>query len=162
MPSSVVLPDRQAPHIYSEQEIIDLLAAARQLGPAPGLRGIVLRDVVRPACQYRDADFRGAGADQRRRSTSSRECSPFTWPSSANRARFPCIPAPWKPCAFIAGGVIWPAYPHRTRLPSSSAREVVGRECPWATGKCVASSLSCANGWAGATAAPTMPRASMT
>lgn len=35
------LPDRQAPHIYSEQEIIDLLAAARQLGPAPGLRGIV-------------------------------------------------------------------------------------------------------------------------
>ncbi len=35
------LPERQAPHIYSEQEIIDLLAAARQLGPAPGLRGIV-------------------------------------------------------------------------------------------------------------------------
>jgi integrase len=35
------LPERQAPHIYSEQEIIDLLAAARKLGPAPGLRGIV-------------------------------------------------------------------------------------------------------------------------
>ena len=35
------LPERQAPHIYNEQEIIDLLAAARQLGPAPGLRGIV-------------------------------------------------------------------------------------------------------------------------
>ena len=35
------LPERQAPHIYSEQEIIDLLAAARQLGSAPGLRGIV-------------------------------------------------------------------------------------------------------------------------
>jgi integrase len=31
---------RVAPHIYSEQEIIDLLAAARRLGPAPGLRGI--------------------------------------------------------------------------------------------------------------------------
>lgn len=30
---------RLAPHIYSEQEIIDLLAAARRLGPAPGLRG---------------------------------------------------------------------------------------------------------------------------
>lgn len=30
---------RLAPHIYSEQEIIDLLAAARLLGPAPGLRG---------------------------------------------------------------------------------------------------------------------------
>ncbi len=35
------LPERLAPHIYGEQEIIDLLAAARELGPAPGLRGIV-------------------------------------------------------------------------------------------------------------------------
>ena len=35
------LPERLAPHIYSEQEIIDLLAAARQLGPSLGLRGIV-------------------------------------------------------------------------------------------------------------------------
>ena len=31
---------RLAPHIYSEQEIIDLLAAAHNLGPAPGLRGL--------------------------------------------------------------------------------------------------------------------------
>ncbi|MGZ8172895.1 MULTISPECIES: tyrosine-type recombinase/integrase [Methylobacter] len=31
---------RLAPHIYSEQEIIDLLAAARRLGPSPGLRGV--------------------------------------------------------------------------------------------------------------------------
>ena len=30
---------RLAPHIYSEQEAVDLLAAARRLGPAPGLRG---------------------------------------------------------------------------------------------------------------------------
>lgn len=35
------LPERQTPHIYSEQEIVDLLAAARRLGPAPGLRGMV-------------------------------------------------------------------------------------------------------------------------
>lgn len=35
------LPERQAPHIYSEQEVADLLAAARRLGPAPGLRGAV-------------------------------------------------------------------------------------------------------------------------
>lgn len=35
------LPERQTPHIYSEQEVVDLLAAARRLGPAPGLRGIV-------------------------------------------------------------------------------------------------------------------------
>ena len=31
---------RLAPHIYSEKEIVDLLAAAHRLGPAPGLRGI--------------------------------------------------------------------------------------------------------------------------
>jgi len=31
---------RLAPHIYSENEIVDLLAAAHHLGPAPGLRGI--------------------------------------------------------------------------------------------------------------------------
>jgi len=35
------LPERQAPHIYNEQEIVDLLAEARRLGPAPGLRGAV-------------------------------------------------------------------------------------------------------------------------
>ena len=35
------LPERQAPHIYSEPEFVDLLAAARRLGPAPGLRGVV-------------------------------------------------------------------------------------------------------------------------
>ena len=32
------LPERLAPHIYNEQEIVDLLAAARRLGPAQGLR----------------------------------------------------------------------------------------------------------------------------
>ena len=35
------LPERQAPHIYSEQEIVALLAAARRLGPTPGLRGAI-------------------------------------------------------------------------------------------------------------------------
>jgi integrase len=34
------LPERQAPHIYSAQEIEDLLAAARRLAPRPGLRGL--------------------------------------------------------------------------------------------------------------------------
>ena len=33
--------ERQAPHIYSEPEIVDLLAAARRLGPATAPRGIV-------------------------------------------------------------------------------------------------------------------------
>ncbi len=35
------LPERQAPHIYTENEIVDLLAAARRLGPTPGVRGLV-------------------------------------------------------------------------------------------------------------------------
>jgi integrase len=35
------LPKRQAPHIYHEQEIVDLLAAARRLGPTPGTRGVI-------------------------------------------------------------------------------------------------------------------------
>ncbi len=35
------LPERQAPHIFSEEEIVDLLACARRLGPASGLRGAV-------------------------------------------------------------------------------------------------------------------------
>jgi integrase len=33
------LSERLAPHIYTEREIVDLLSAARRLGPAPGLRG---------------------------------------------------------------------------------------------------------------------------
>jgi len=35
------MPKRLTPHIYSEQEIIDLLAAARRLGPVNGLRPLV-------------------------------------------------------------------------------------------------------------------------
>jgi integrase len=31
--------ERLTPHIYHEQELVDLLVAARRLGPAPGLRG---------------------------------------------------------------------------------------------------------------------------
>ena len=34
-------PERLAPHIYSEQQVVDLLAGARRLGPAAGLRGAV-------------------------------------------------------------------------------------------------------------------------
>lgn len=33
--------ERLAPHIYTDQEIVDLLAAARRLRPTPGLRGAV-------------------------------------------------------------------------------------------------------------------------
>ena len=36
------VPGRMAPHIYREQEIVELLAAARQLGPPGGLRPAVI------------------------------------------------------------------------------------------------------------------------
>ena len=39
--------DRLSPHIYQEQEILDLLAAARRLGPAPGLRGATYEALFR-------------------------------------------------------------------------------------------------------------------
>jgi integrase len=35
------MPKRLSPHIYTEQEIVDLLATARRLGPSPGLRGAI-------------------------------------------------------------------------------------------------------------------------
>jgi integrase/recombinase XerC len=36
------VPGRMAPHVYREQEIVELLAAARQLGPPGGLRAAVM------------------------------------------------------------------------------------------------------------------------
>ena len=36
------VPGRMAPHVYREQEIVELLAAARQLGPLGGLRAAVM------------------------------------------------------------------------------------------------------------------------
>lgn len=57
---------RLAPHIYSDQEIVDLLAAARRLGPTPGLRGATYEALfgliastglrVSEAVHLRDAD----------------------------------------------------------------------------------------------------------
>ena len=57
---------RLAPHIYSDQEIVDLLAATRRLGPVPGLRGATYEALfgliastglrVSEAVHLRDAD----------------------------------------------------------------------------------------------------------
>jgi len=40
------LPERQAPHIYSPEEVRQLLAAARELGPSPGLRGLIYETLL--------------------------------------------------------------------------------------------------------------------
>ena len=62
------MPERQAPHIYSEQEIVDLLAAARRLGPAAGLRGVVFETLFGLIACYRAA-------------ASARRCRCATWTS---------------------------------------------------------------------------------
>ena len=49
---------RLAPHIYSNQDIIDLLGAARRLGPFPGLRGATYATAVRLDRIDRTACFR--------------------------------------------------------------------------------------------------------
>ena len=67
------LPERQAPHIYSEQEIVDLLAAARRLGPAPGLRGVVFETLFGLIASSGLRIVRGAGAAQRGRRSQVRD-----------------------------------------------------------------------------------------
>ncbi len=39
------VPGRMTPHIYREDEIVELLAAARQIGPAGGLRPLVMESL---------------------------------------------------------------------------------------------------------------------
>lgn len=63
--------ERQAPHIYSEPEIVDLLAAARRLGPATAPRGIVFETLfgLVASCGLRIGEalsLRNADVDLRR------------------------------------------------------------------------------------------------
>lgn len=66
------LPERQAPHIYSEREFVDLLAAARRLGPARGLRGVVFETLfgLIGSCGLR---LSGGGAAQHGRRSRARD-----------------------------------------------------------------------------------------
>ena len=63
--------ERQAPHIFSEPEIVDLLAAARRLGPATAPRGIVFETLfgLVASCGLRIGEslaLRNADVDLRR------------------------------------------------------------------------------------------------
>ncbi len=143
------LPERQAPHIYSEQEIVDLLAAARRLGPAPGLRGVIfetlfgliactgLRISEALALRNEDVDLKHAA------------CSLSTRPSSPSHARSPCTPAPSRRCVAIDRRAIWRASLHRPMRRSSSARAGGDGGCRWASARSIASSPSYASslGW---------------
>ena len=46
-------PGRVAPHIYREEEIVELLAAARKLGPRGSLRGRSLRSGINEEAFFR-------------------------------------------------------------------------------------------------------------
>ena len=96
---------RLAPHIYSEQEIIDLLSAARQL--RPDLRGAGyetlfgllaatgLRGPKRSICAMAMSIY-------------ARACSPCVAPNSPSRVKCRCIRAPFKRChatAHCANGI---------------------------------------------------------
>ena len=63
--------ERQAPHIYSEPEIVELLAAARRLGPATAPRGVVFETLfgLVASCGLRISEalaLRNADVDLRR------------------------------------------------------------------------------------------------
>jgi len=155
------LPERQAPHIFSEEEIVDLLACARRLGPAPGLRGAVYETLfgliaatglrIGEALSLRNGDIDlkdGMLTIRRTKFGKSRQV--------------PMHPSTWMPCAGIAGYVTWPRGRRRRIAHSSSAPAVDDEVCHLATVRCTASSATCASNWAGATAVHTMPHASMT
>ena len=59
------LPERQAPHIYSEQEIVDLLAGGATARARTRASRRRLRDTVRPDRLYGSSHRRGAVAAQR-------------------------------------------------------------------------------------------------
>jgi len=85
-------PGRVAPHIYREVEIVDLLAAARQLGPRGGLRPATYETLfglmastglrVSEAVHLRDADV-----------DLKRGCSPYGRPSLRSHASCPLHPS---------------------------------------------------------------------
>jgi len=100
------LPERQAPHIYNEREIVDLLAAARRLGPAPGLRGVVYETLfgllastglrISEALALRNCDARLSRAISPLRSPRSRAQRTI---ASARRSERPGLPSEATSCS---------------------------------------------------------------
>jgi integrase len=154
------LPERQAPHIYSPEEVQQLLAAARELGPSPGLRGLVYETLfgLIASCGLRlsealsltlgDVDLRRGVLTIRRTKFAKSRQVPLH-PSTAKAL------GRYRWTRDVAGASRDDDAPFfigtRGRLfgkPISGTR--------WTT-----SSPSCATNWAGSTAARTMRRASM-
>ena len=134
------LPERQAPHIYSEAEIVDLLAAARRLGPAPGLRGIVFETLFGLIACTGLRISRGAVAAQRGRRSQARDAD---HPPDQVRQVAPSAHAPEHrrgPAPLSLDARPGRRVCCRTMARSSSAPEVDGEVCHWASARCIASS----------------------
>ena len=155
------LPERQAPHIYSPDEVRQLLAAARELGPSPGLRGLVYETLfgLIASCGLRlsEALSLNIGDVDLRRGVLTIRRTKF-----AKSRQVPLHPSTAKALGRYRWRGTWPA-PHATTMRRSSSAP--GAACSASRSACtrwIASSLRCAANWAGSTAACTTRRASMT
>jgi integrase len=155
------LPERQAPHIYSPEEVQQLLAAARELGPSPGLRGLIYETLfgLIASCGLRLSEALSltvADVDLRRGVLTIRRTK------FAKSRQVPLHPSTAK----ALGRYRW------TRDLAGASRD---DDAPFFIGtrgrlfgkrsaftRWTTSSPSCATIWAGSTAAPTTRRASTT
>ena len=150
--------ERLAPHIYNEREIVELLAAARQLGPAPACAvrstrhcsGLIASTGLRVsealALRKADVDLKSGMLTIRRTKFAKSRQVPMHPSTVAALRRY----------RRLRDLAIADTDSRR----SSSAREAAGGDSDSATARCVASSPRCVNSWDGATAERIMPSAS--
>ena len=134
--------ERQAPHIYSEPEIVDLLAVARRLGPTTAPRGVVFETLfgLVASCGLRISEalaLRNADVDLRRGMLLIRKAK------FGKSRQVPMHPSTTEPCCVTGGRSTWRAGPPSPKPRSSSARGAGGMGCRWESAKCIASSPSC-------------------
>ena len=156
------LPERQAPHIYSHEEVRQLLAAARELGPSPGLRGLVYETLfgLIASCGLRlsealslnlgDVDLRRGLLTIRRTKFAKSRQVPLHPSTAKALGRYR-----WTRDVAGASRDDDAAVLHRHAGPP--VRQADAAFTRWS-----ASSPSCAMSWVGSTAARTTRRASMT
>ena len=151
---------RLAPHIYADQEIVELLAAARRLGPAPGLRGATYEALfgliastglrVSEAVHLLDTDV-----DLKTGLLTVRQTK---FAKSRHVPLHPSAVQALKQYRWLRNVMSR----SRTRRRSSLVHEASGAVMAWVCARCIGSSPGCAINWAGSTAALTIVRASTT
>lgn len=158
--------ERQAPHIYSENEIVDLLAAARRRGPASSPRGVVFETLfgLVASCGLRISEalaLRNDDVDLRHGMLLIRKAT-FGKSRQVPMHRSTVEALRRYRSTLDARRSTWRANPLRPKPHSSSAHEVNGTGWRWVIDKFTGSSSNCASTWAGATEGTIMRRAFMT